>query len=422
MMPLIQYLLIAFESFGLIYFFDSFFDADPKIKKGILYLVCYAEIIAAISATSLAFPNYGDIVKSILIVILLILDCVCFYHAGLMTAVFFSGVNYILLFYADCVVVNISGLQDSSVNHVVWVGLKVVWLGLLVFIRKKVPHIKRYLQNNKVSWARFTWLPVFSGFVGIYFYYTFLSDFKPSLFYSFISLGLLGLNVISLLFIQDQLLKEEKLQQFKMQNQKNQNQLQIFHDMRSLTERQGKMLHDYKKQLVTVQGLIESGDTASAVKLTQELTKSISVEMSEVNTGHPVVNAVLNQEYRIAKGMGIGMIFSITEADKIRLRDEDIVVVLGNLLDNAIHECERIVESGKDAVIQIKMAYMDGEMIITVQNPVYEPVDIENGEVVGKQKDGHGIGLANVRETVEKYDGSFAISCDENGFTAVVVI
>ena len=59
MIPLINYLLMAFESYGLIYFFDSFFDADPKIKKWILYLVCYAEIIAAISATSLAFPIMG---------------------------------------------------------------------------------------------------------------------------------------------------------------------------------------------------------------------------------------------------------------------------------------------------------------------------------------------------------------------------
>ena len=222
--------------------------------------------------------------------------------------------------------------------------------------------------------------------------------------------------------MQDSLLKEEKLHRSEIQIQKKENQLQIFYDMQSLYERQGRKLHDYKKQLVTVQGLLESGDTASAVKLTKELTKSIAVEMSEVNTGHPIVNAVLNQEYRIAKGNGIGMMFSIAEADKNRLSDEDIVVVLGNLLDNAIHECEKIVKSGKDAVIQVKMAYMDSEMIISVQNPVYRKVIIENNEVADKKIDGHGIGLVNVRETVEKYDGSFAISCDENEFTVVVII
>ena len=116
------------------------------------------------------------------------------------------------------------------------------------------------------------------------------------------------------------------------------------------------------------------------------------------------------------------MMFSVTEADRIRLGDEDIVVVLGNLLDNAIHESEKIVNSGADAVIQVKMAYMDGEMILTVQNPVHEQVSIDNNEVVSRQTEGHGIGLANVREAVEKYNGSFAISCDENEFTSVAII
>ena len=53
---------------------------------------------------------------------------------------------------------------------------------------------------------------------------------------------------------------------------------------------------------------------------------------------------------------------------------------------------------------------------------MYRKVIIENNEVMDKQSDGHGIGLVNVRETVEKYDGSFAISCDEKEFTAVVII
>ena len=132
---------------------------------------------------------------------------------------------------------------------------------------------------------------------------------------------------------------------------------------------------------------------------------------------------MLNQEYRVAKGLGIGMIFSVSEADKIRLSDEDIVVVFGNLLDNAIHECERIVADGKDAVIHVKLADMDGEMVITIQNPVIEAVQIdENNDVVHKSEEGHGIGLSNVRETVEKYGGSFVISCDENEFTAVAII
>lgn len=36
--------------------------------------------------------------------------------------------------------------------------------------------------------------------------------------------------------------------------------------------------------------------------------------------------------------------------------------------------------------------------------------------------EGHGIGLHNVKGVVEKYNGSFAISCDENEFMVAVMI
>ena len=422
MMPWIHYLLIAFETFGFVYFFDSFFDAPKKKYKWIAYLVLFAGAIVIITILVLLLPEYGDIVKSMAITAMLSVVCILFYRVHPMEAVFFSAVNYIILFFVDSTAVCVFGMEETRANHALWVGLRIIWIGLLFIIRRKTSYIKEYLRKARITWTHFGWLPVFSGFIGIYFYYLFLSEVEMPVFYSFVSAGIIVLNIVSLLFIQDSLIKEEKLQQSEIQLQNKQNQLQVFRDMQSLHERQGKKLHDYKKQIVTIEGLIENGDTVSAVRLIKELTKSINVEMSEVNTGHPIVNAVLNQEYKIAKGKGIGMMFSVTEADRIRLGDEDIVVVLGNLLDNAIHESEKIVNSGADAVIQVKMAYMDGEMIITVQNPVYEQVSIDNNEVVSRQTEGHGIGLANVREAVEKYNGSFAISCDENEFTAVAII
>jgi len=94
-----------------------------------------------------------------------------------------------------------------------------------------------------------------------------------------------------------------------------------------------------------------------------------------------------------------------------------------NLLDNAIHECEKVIKDGKDAVIQVKMSVDRDEMIISIQNPVKEQVLIRDNNVLNEHTaEGHGIGLANVRDTVEKYGGSFVISCDESKFAAVVVI
>lgn len=218
------------------------------------------------------------------------------------------------------------------------------------------------------------------------------------------------------------MVKDEKIRLSEIQLESKQNQLQAFWDMQSLYERQGRKLHDYKKQLGTVGELLKIGDVDAAIDFTEQLTKSIAVEMSEVNVGHPVVNAVLNQQYRVAKGKNIGMTFAVSDLHDIRLSDDDIVVLLGNLIENAIHECEKVMSQGQTASIQVKFVEKDTELILTVCNPVVQRVEITDNKVRGEQKDGHGIGLSNVESVVEKYGGTFAISCDEKEFTAVAMI
>ena len=64
-------------------------------------------------------------------------------------------------------------------------------------------------------------------------------------------------------------------------------------DREEIYERQRRKMYDYKNQLSTIQTLIKNGHTNEALSFTQKLTESIAVEMSAINTNHPVVNAVL---------------------------------------------------------------------------------------------------------------------------------
>ena len=72
-------------------------------------------------------------------------------------------------------------------------------------------------------------------------------------------------------------------------------------------------MHDYKNQLSTIQTLIKNGHTDEALSFTQKLTESIAVEMSAINTNHPVVNAVLNQKYRSMQEKHIAVVSEIKE-------------------------------------------------------------------------------------------------------------
>jgi len=267
--------------YGLGRFWIEGLRTDPLLIPGMQVPV--SQVLAlTLFVVMTIFPVYGDIVKVLLIIVLLFVLCICFYETTFSAAFFFAAINYFLVFFIDCSYVSIFGMEETSVSRVVWVGLRLVWIALLIVLKKTLPFIKMYLKKNRVTWLYFVWLPVISGFIGIYFYYLFLSQEDIPLLYSFISIGILVLNVVSLFLIQDSLIKEEKLERSKMLINSKQNQLKIFHDMQSLYERQGKKLHDYKKQLVTIQELILSNNTKAAYRFANELAKSVDIDLSEI--------------------------------------------------------------------------------------------------------------------------------------------
>ena len=181
-------------------------------------------------------------------------------------------------------------------------------------------------------------------------------------------------------------------------------------------------MHDYKNQIVTIQNLVQSGNTDKAVSIMEQLTETISVDLSAINTNHPIVNAVLNQKFYTAKEKQVAMIFQIGDVHEILLTEEEIVILLCNLLDNAINECEKVVKAGRDAVIQFKLVCEDEKVILSVKNPVLHKVEIIDNKVRSSREKGHGIGLKNVESVVEKYDGSIAFDCDDKEFKAVVIL
>lgn len=172
-------------------------------------------------------------------------------------------------------------------------------------------------------------------------------------------------------------------------------------------------MHDYKNQLVTIQTLINSKDIQTAITFTEKLTESISVDMSAVNTNHVVVNAVLNQKFRSAQEKNISMIIKSGDLHEFHMEEEEIVILISNLLDNAIRECENVIRVRGRAVMHLKLVYEDERLILSVKNPVTEKVNIRDCE---------GIGILNVKEIVKKYDGDIEMVCDEKEFKAVVMI
>lgn len=222
-------------------------------------------------------------------------------------------------------------------------------------------------------------------------------------------------------FIWNILQKERELQELRVIQEQTQSQMAVYQNMQRNYEQQRRHLHDYKNQLACIQGMLAEGEVEKTAGYVAELTGNIHKSTDYVDANHMVVNVVLNQKYKEAVEKGITMAISIGDLAKLALKEEDIVTLLVNLLDNAIEACEKLKE---DRMIYFKMVLEDGQLILSVRNPVAEPVKIRGNTVITTKKDKsvHGIGLKNVDSVIQRNNGTSVIQCKNGMFSFSAII
>lgn len=222
-------------------------------------------------------------------------------------------------------------------------------------------------------------------------------------------------------FISKAMDREEEIHQLRLIHERTQNQMALYRSMQKSYDLQRKQFHDYKNQLICIQGMLEDGQTQNALSYVSTLTGTLSQSVSLINTGHEVVNIILNRKYQEASEKGITITLSVNDLSKLTISEEEIVILLGNLLDNAIAACEKL-DSGK--IIQFKMTLENGQLILSVRNPVKEPVLIrENKVVTGRRYDSrHGIGLLNVDAVIKSHEGTSVLKYNNGWFYFSAII
>ena len=288
---------------------------------------------------------------------------------------------------------------------------KMLWLCLVFIVRKIWKGQNNYGELSRKEWLKFFMIPLLTVASMLLMFFCNSTEAKVQTAYLFLSVGLIFINILVIELLQGILEKEELFRESALAGQKKESQLAHYRDMQAVYERQGRKMHDYKNQIRTMQVLLKKGDTQAAAALAERLTESISVEMAAVNTYHPVVDAVLNQKFHAAREQGVSMTFRVGDMCGLRLNEEETVILVSNLLDNAIHECVKAAWQGRKAVIHVKLVQEGGKLIFSVRNPVVEKVQVTEGT-----------GLSNVKAVADKYGGDFAVSCDEEKFQAVVML
>ena len=407
---ILSFCIMAIETWGSVHFLETFMERKrtgrlDKCKYAVLYIFCFVAV-----CLGGYFVPMG--IKVLLIVLILMAFCAVFYKAEWKQCIFFSVLNYSLLFLTDLFMMQMENMLFSQNGRVVFLILpsKMIWLCVVFTVRKIWKGRNNYGELSLREWLKFSMIPLLTMASMLHMFFCKSAEAKVQTAYLFLSVGLIFINILVIELMQGILEKEELLRESALAGQKKESQIAHYRDMQAVYERQGRKMHDYKNQIRTMQVLLKKGDTQAAVALAERLTESISVEMSAVSTNHPVADAVLNQKFHAAREQGVSMTFRVGDMGGLRLNEEETVILLSNLLDNAIHECVKVARQGRNAVIHVKLVQEGGKLIFSVRNPVVEKVQVTEGT-----------GLSNVKALADKYGGDFAVSCDAEKFQAAVI-
>lgn len=195
----------------------------------------------------------------------------------------------------------------------------------------------------------------------------------------------------------------------------------MYHSISESLERQRKRTHEYKNQIAVIGALAAGGQHEELLAYVKKADAGLHAGMDAIDTNNVIVNAILNTKYREAADKGILFVWKVNDLSKIWLHEEDVVLILSNLLSNAMEACERAEEK----VIKLKFVLEEEQVIISVKNSMVAVPVVENGRfLTTKTEDNleHGMGIRNVAETVENYRGRYTIHFDEKEFLFSILL
>lgn len=274
-------------------------------------------------------------------------------------------------------------------------------------------------QNNKQTKISFTdWLEVFLvpvGSVMICFAVDWESGYQISRGELVIWSVLFVINVSTYYLYQKIQMHTEQAAEKRLLQQQNEYYLAHYLNSRKQWEEVQKIRHDMRNAYVLELGYLEKHQYGLLRKHYENILGGLEYKSVLVDTGNIGIDSILNYKKEVAKERGIRIHISAKIAGEIRIRNEDLNVILGNLLDNAMEAAQELEEKEKEIYLTVKSDKT--AMLIDISNKYRgeRKKDKQGNYVTGKaDKNKHGFGLKAIHEIVKKYRGSMTVK-DSNG-------
>ncbi len=229
------------------------------------------------------------------------------------------------------------------------------------------------------------------------------------------------MNIVVFSLINDIVKREVQITDNRLLLERVKSETGMYRTMSENYDKQKKREHEYKNQLALIAALASENRADEIQRYLKKYNDEYMQHVDFIDTNNVIVNAILNSKYQETRKKGIVFVVKVNDLSNLEIKDEDIVLMLSNLLNNAIEACEK----SENPLIKMKFVKEEYQIVLSVVNTFSGNLVMAGNKYLTtktEEADRHGIGLENIRDTVKKYDGSCVIKHDENYFKVAILI
>lgn len=236
---------------------------------------------------------------------------------------------------------------------------------------------------------------------------------------SVINLGCIMLADLYLLY-SIKVMNSEKYLKDKVKLLKNQAEIQNEYYMQQEQKynKTIQILHDVNKHIKTIEQLYVNGVVENAVEYTRQIESMLQPLIPVKYTGNPILDILLTDKAAVMAEKSIKFKIKVDNVDLNFIEPIDVTTIFGNLLDNSIEACEEL-KSNKAIFVSIRVYH---EIVSIRMENSCKAVKWKNGLPISSKGKNRGIGLLNVRQSIEKYDGNMKLKSEDGRFIVSIIL
>ena len=197
-------------------------------------------------------------------------------------------------------------------------------------------------------------------------------------------------------------------------------QLNAYKELSEKYNASRRIVHDVKKHITSLEGLINSNNSTKALGYKNLLNAELEKLVPQFECDNSILSVIVSNKIAIAMEMNVDFKINVEFANIDFISDLDITTIFANLLDNAFEACEELPENERK--IWFAVTRHNYFLLICTENTFKNIKLDENHKYKSTKSDHQGVGLTNIRKTVEKYEGNFITHTEDGIFKTEILI